>query len=74
MKDDVSEMKKDIGDIKSALLGSEYSPDGVVTEVRQLREDIDQLNALYNRAKYIVVGIGIITALIWEIIRGAIKL
>lgn len=59
-------LQKDIEEIKTALLGNEYNPDGgLLSRTSELEKEIEKLKNKYNRVLWTATGAGaVITFLV----------
>ena len=53
---DLKQIKYSIEKIETALLGSEYHPNGLIDQVKDIKSRIDVLEKAQNRIKWVAVG------------------
>lgn len=62
-------LQKDIAEIKVALLGNEYNPEGgLLYRTTCLEREINKLKNKYDRAYYWVIGVSFTLAVIFNIV------
>lgn len=66
---DLEQLKKDIGEIKDALLGTDFNQhNGMVADVEKIKEDVKKLQSFENELsiyiKQVKVFIGVLLAVI----------
>lgn len=72
VSDDIlSILQKDIAEIKAALLGNEYNPEGgLLTRTAFLERELDKLKLRYDRMLWTVGGGAAIIAVIFNLIMA----
>lgn len=77
ISDDVlSKLQRDVSDIKVAILGNEYNPEGGVlcrtqrneAEIASLKSEIAKQNSRFNRVVWTGIGVGSGAGFVWYIL------
>ena len=53
---DLSEIKAAVNEIKSAMLGNDYQPIGIIEQVQILKTKVELLQLMQNRVKWVALG------------------
>lgn len=61
-------MQADIAEIKVALLGNEYNPEGALYQIKQNETCIRELRDSFNKMKWMAAGFGAFAGIVINII------
>jgi hypothetical protein len=69
----LSTLQKDVAAIKTALLGSEYSPDsGLVKELCRTKEEVSRLKDRFNKVIWTGIGVGSGVGFVWYLLTEVV--